>query len=97
MTLVRVVPIAPFSVINIVGGASHIGWRDFLLGTMAGLTPGILMTSAFIDRAVAAIRHPGPATFALLTGVVAPIVGVTWLVRRKLDEAPTAAAPKHVA
>lgn len=99
MTLVRIVPIAPFSMINIVAGASHIGWRDFLLGTMIGLAPGIVMTSAFVDRAVAAVRHPGPATFALLAGVAALIVGVTWFVRRKLDPAPaaTAVAPTHAA
>lgn len=90
VTLVRIVPIAPFSMINIVAGASHIGWRDFLLGTMIGLSPGILVTSAFVDRAVAAMRHPGPVTFALLGGVVALIVGVTWFVRRKLDHTPAA-------
>ncbi len=99
VVLVRVLPVAPFSMINVVAGASHIGWRDFLLGTAIGLAPGIIMTSAFVDRAVAAMRHPSPATFALLTGVVCAIGGIAWLVRRKLDRAaPTEAPPpRHAA
>ena len=33
IVFVRVVPVGPFSIVNIVAGASHIRWRDFLLGT----------------------------------------------------------------
>jgi uncharacterized membrane protein YdjX (TVP38/TMEM64 family) len=46
----RVVPVGPFSVVNIVAGASHIGWRDFLLGTVIGLLPGVTVASIFVDR-----------------------------------------------
>ncbi len=85
--LVRLVPVAPFSVINAVAGASHIGWRDFLLGTTLGLAPGIVMTAAFVDRAVAAVRDPGPTTFGLLGLVALLVVGAAWLIRRRLARA----------
>ncbi len=100
VVLVRMLPIAPFSMINIVAGASHIGWRDFLFGTAIGLAPGIIMTSAFVDRAVAAMRHPSPATIALLAAVVIAIGGIAWLVRRKLERATSgidAATLRHAA
>lgn len=92
IVLVRIVPVAPFSMINIVAGASHIGWRDFILGTIVGLTPTIILTSMFVDRAVAAMQHPSAASFALLATIAALIVAMAWLVRRKLDRAlsPTA-------
>jgi len=85
IVLVRIVPVAPFSMINVVAGASHIGWRDFLLGTAVGLAPMIVLTSMFVDRAVAALQHPSVQTFALLGGTAALIVAVAWFVRRKLD------------
>ncbi|MEP7208956.1 MAG: VTT domain-containing protein [Casimicrobiaceae bacterium] len=93
MLLVRLVPIAPFSMINAVAGASHIGWRDFLLGTALGLTPGIVMTAAFVDRAIAAVRHPGPATFALLALVVLLFGGAGWMLRRRLARDATVPPP----
>ena len=36
IVFVRVVPVGPFSIVNIVAGASHIRWRDFILGTLIG-------------------------------------------------------------
>jgi uncharacterized membrane protein YdjX (TVP38/TMEM64 family) len=87
IVLVRLVPVAPFSIINAVAGASHIGWRDFLLGSAIGLLPGILMTSAFVDRALEAVRHPGPKAFLALAAVVTVIVAGAWFVQRKLDRA----------
>jgi uncharacterized membrane protein YdjX (TVP38/TMEM64 family) len=83
VTLVRLVPLAPFTVVNAVAGASHIGWRDFLAGTALGLLPGLVVTAAFVDRALAAARHPGPGTFALLAAVAAvAVASVRWIHRR---------------
>lgn len=72
MSLVRVVPLAPFTIVNLVAGASLIGFRDFMLGTVVGMTPGITVTVLFVDRIAAAFSDPGPATFGwlgLATGV----------------------------
>lgn len=82
--LVRLLPIAPFAVVNVVGGATHLNWRDFLLGTALGLLPGLLLTSAFIDRAIAAIRAPGPGSIALLALLVVVITASIFAVQRKL-------------
>ncbi len=91
IVFVRLVPVAPFSIVNVVVGAAHIGWRDFLLGTAIGLAPGIVLISLFMDRATAAIRHPGPATFAMLTAIAGTIVAIAYLLNRKLG-APTPAS-----
>ena len=60
------------------------GWRNFLVGTVLGLAPGVITTSVFIDRAIAAIREPAPATFAILAVIVAAIVALAWAIRRIL-------------
>jgi phospholipase D1/2 len=85
MVIVRLLPIAPYSMVNVVAGASHIGWRDFLLGTAIGMAPGIVGIALFVDRAVVAIRHPGPMTFAALIAIVALLAMVGWMLRRQLD------------
>jgi uncharacterized membrane protein YdjX (TVP38/TMEM64 family) len=77
-------PIAPFSIVNVVAGASHIRWLDFLLGTFVGLLPGIVTMTFFVDRAIAALRHPGPKTFALLAVALALVVVLVLVLRHML-------------
>jgi uncharacterized membrane protein YdjX (TVP38/TMEM64 family) len=84
VAFVRMLPVAPFSIVNIVAGASHIRWSDFLLGTAIGLLPGITTMTFFIDRAIAAIREPGAGTFTLLALAVVVIVALAWTLRRML-------------
>jgi phospholipase D1/2 len=95
IVVVRLLPVAPYSVVNLVAGASHIGWRDFLLGTALGLLPGIVMASLFVDRAIAAIRDPGPVTYVVLCAVAAAIVGVGVAARRWLRAPAPGQRPDH--
>ncbi len=80
----RVVPVGPFAVVNIVAGASHIRWRDFLLGTVIGLVPGVTVASIFVARVAAAIREPSAGTFALLAAVGAALIALVFVLKRKL-------------
>ena len=41
VAMIRMVPIAPFSIVNVVAGASKLSLRDFMLGTVLGMAPGI--------------------------------------------------------
>jgi phosphatidylserine/phosphatidylglycerophosphate/cardiolipin synthase-like enzyme/uncharacterized membrane protein YdjX (TVP38/TMEM64 family) len=82
---VRMVPIAPFTVVNMVAGASHIGTRDFLLGTLLGMAPGIVATALFIDRAAAAIREPSTAALVIVAAVLIVLGAAAWLIRRWLQ------------
>jgi len=84
VAFVRMLPVAPFSIVNVVAGASHIRWRDFLLGTIIGLLPGVTTMTFFVDRAIAAVRHPGAGTFALIALAVALIFALVFMLRRKL-------------
>jgi len=66
----RIVPVAPFTVINLVAGASHIRFRDFWLGTLLGMGPGALALSFFADGMVGVLRAPNVRTIAWV-GVLA--------------------------
>ncbi len=98
VAFVRMVPVAPFTVVNVVAGASHIRWSDFMLGTIIGLLPGVATMTFFVDRAIAAVRHPGAGTFALLVLAVALIFALIWMLRRKLGARNgRAAEPRQLA
>lgn len=72
---IRLVPVAPFAIVNMVVGASRVSLRQMLLGTALGMAPGTLVMAFFVDQIVAALRNPGPLAYALLAGTVALIVG----------------------
>lgn len=81
---VRIIPVAPFTVINLVAGTTHISLRDFLLGTLIGLAPGIIAAALFIDRILAALRDPGAGTVGVLLGLAIVVVIGMALLRRSL-------------
>jgi uncharacterized membrane protein YdjX (TVP38/TMEM64 family) len=84
ITLVRIVPVAPYGVVNLVAGASHIGRLPYLAGTLLGMLPGVLMYAFFIDRVLAVIRRPSPASYAWLVAAIALIVALALAIRRRM-------------
>jgi uncharacterized membrane protein YdjX (TVP38/TMEM64 family) len=76
-------PVAPFTVVNIVAGAFKVPLRDYFWGSLLGLTPGILVTNLFAHQLQNAARDPGIGTFLVLAALVAiTIIGTAWLKRR---------------
>ena len=82
---VRVLPVAPFSIVNIIAGATHIRARDFLIGTVIGELPGLIALSIFVDQITSTVKHPGPGSYMLLAGSAVVIVGGVWWLRRWLS------------
>ena len=82
MAVVRLVPIAPFTVVNLVAGASHIRMRDYLAGTVIGMAPGITATTLVVNRATAVLRDPGALTIVLLAALVVVLIVAGYFLRR---------------
>lgn len=82
--ILRFIPVAPFTVVNLVAGASHIRFRDFAIGTLLGMTPGILALTLFSDQAIAAIQSPEMIRFVILLGLTIAIILGTWLLNHWL-------------
>jgi uncharacterized membrane protein YdjX (TVP38/TMEM64 family) len=76
MIIVRTLPLAPYSVVNIVAGASHIRQSDFLVGTVIGMLPGIFLTTTFAEHLVMAIHQPSHQTLGILVILVLLLVAV---------------------
>lgn len=83
MAAVRLVPIAPFTVVNLAAGASPMRFRDFLLGSALALAPGLAGLALVADRARRALFEPGFWSFAVLAALLALGAGAfVWLRRR---------------
>jgi uncharacterized membrane protein YdjX (TVP38/TMEM64 family) len=80
---VRLLPVAPFTIVNIVSGAFKVPVRDYFLGSLLGLAPGILVINFFAHQFARAMRNPGAGSYMLLgASVVLTVLGVLWLQRK---------------
>ncbi|MBP2229918.1 phosphatidylserine/phosphatidylglycerophosphate/cardiolipin synthase-like enzyme/uncharacterized membrane protein YdjX (TVP38/TMEM64 family) [Azospirillum agricola] len=81
---VRAVPVAPFTVVNLVAGASRVRFGDFMIGTMVGLAPGALAFNLLGHQLERTITDPGAGDIALLAGLAGLALGLGWLTSRLL-------------
>ena len=76
---IRMIPVVPFTFTNLAAGASSIRLSDFLLGTLLGSTPGLLLLSIMGDRVVAIASHPTWTDGAVLVLAILAYLGVVLL------------------
>jgi uncharacterized membrane protein YdjX (TVP38/TMEM64 family) len=81
MMTLRVLPVAPFSVVNVVAGVSDIRFRDFAIGNLLGLLPGVIGIAFVTDRALASLRDPSATTILVAVGVLVAVAVAFALVR----------------
>jgi phospholipase D1/2 len=73
---VRMLPIAPFTLVNLIAGAMHVRYRDYIAGTAVGMIPGIfLMTflGATVERVLRGGDWTGLALAVLAIGALGAI------------------------
>jgi uncharacterized membrane protein YdjX (TVP38/TMEM64 family) len=100
MIAVRLVPIAPFAVVNMMAGAIRIRPLHFVIGTAVGILPGTLIATVFGDQLFAGLRDPrsiNPLAIVAIVGLVALLSAATWTVRRWLfADAPHGNSPRPI-
>jgi phosphatidylserine/phosphatidylglycerophosphate/cardiolipin synthase-like enzyme/uncharacterized membrane protein YdjX (TVP38/TMEM64 family) len=85
MITLRIVPVAPFSVVNVIAGISDIRLRDFAIGNFLGMLPGVIGIAFVTDRALASLRDPNPVTIVGAILVLAVAAGALAMTRRWLQ------------
>jgi uncharacterized membrane protein YdjX (TVP38/TMEM64 family) len=78
---IRLVPIAPFTIVNLVAGASAIRLTDYIAGTLLGMLPGLVALSALGHQLVRIVSNPTPLEAGLLALAVAGWIVVTFAVQ----------------
>jgi phosphatidylserine/phosphatidylglycerophosphate/cardiolipin synthase-like enzyme/uncharacterized membrane protein YdjX (TVP38/TMEM64 family) len=84
IVVLRIVPVAPFTVINLVAGASHISLKHFFLGTVTGLLPGVTAIALLTYRVSATLHSPDGMTIGLLVAAALIILSSGLLLSRYL-------------
>ncbi len=72
----RLLPIAPFTLVNLAAGASGIRFVDFLVGTLIGMLPGLVLMSIMGDRIVRILSEPSAGDIAIVVLCVAGLIGL---------------------
>jgi uncharacterized membrane protein YdjX (TVP38/TMEM64 family) len=81
MTLLRLVPIAPFAVEGIVAGAVRLPLWQLAVGTAIGMLPGTLAATLFSDQIETAIAG-GTVNWWIVAGCAAALAGGIVAVKR---------------
>src|ERR1700722_936673 len=82
--IIRLVPAAPFIVVNMAAGTARVRRVDFALGTAIGILPKILLTAFAGGTVTAACNGGGVLQLGLLAAAIAIWVGSALLARRWL-------------
>ncbi|WP_289296606.1 VTT domain-containing protein [uncultured Reyranella sp.] len=72
----RIVPAAPGTLTNLALGASGIRFPDFIIGTLVGMLPGLIVVSLMGDRLMAFLQSPSLLDIVLLALCVAAYVAI---------------------
>lgn len=86
VALTRLTPVLPYSILNYAFGLTRVRWRQFALGSFAGMFPGTLMLvvlGTFTDFAAERSAQPrGTLVDLLYAAVVTGALLATWIVTR---------------
>jgi phospholipase D1/2 len=82
--LVRKIP-APFTLVNLVCGASPVSLRDFLLGTLLGMGTGTVLLTLAAGQLGEILRDPEPGNVGLAVALILAPAVVALLVQRILN------------
>jgi phospholipase D1/2 len=88
----RIVPIAPFVIVNLVAGAIQVRVRDFVLGTLVGMSPGISAIVLLENQLQRALEDPGIGSITLLLGLAIFFALMGWAFYRWYGARPLRAS-----
>ena len=84
VAIIRNIPVAPFTIVNMIAGASHIGLKDYLIGTAVGMLPGILVITVFADRLLHTIQNPEWINALIAAALAAILILGSWWIKKRL-------------
>ena len=95
---VRLVPIAPYSLVNLAAGAVRVPFRDFVYGTLLGMSPGVVGITFFADQLEQLIRSPNAINLMVLVGILFfMLLGIAglrrWIASKQVPPARNVPAP----
>jgi phospholipase D1/2 len=82
IVVLRSIPIAPYTIVNLAAGSIGVPLREYVAGTALGLLPGIVLMTAFGDRLRALWEEPTTKNVATLVAVLLAWIAVIVALQR---------------
>ena len=92
VALLRNVPVAPYSLVNLVAGASPLGFGRFILGTFIGLLPGLVILAAAGDSLRSFLDDPELTSLLPALGLVALLATLSIVLAGRMLSEPDSEA-----
>lgn len=87
IAMLRLVPIAPYTAVNVVAGAARVSPVSFAVGTFIGLLPGNVLMTLFGHQLRALLRDPSRTQIGIMAAVLVVAACGAWWARKKALEA----------
>ncbi|HWP59447.1 MAG TPA: VTT domain-containing protein [Candidatus Acidoferrales bacterium] len=85
----HLLPVGPFTIVNLGAGAVRVRLRDFVVGSALGMLPGMALITIFAHQLQRTLRQPGWQTaIALATFTAALIAWALWTRRQARRKSP---------
>jgi uncharacterized membrane protein YdjX (TVP38/TMEM64 family) len=84
VAVLRLLPIAPYTIVNLVAGASHLQLLQFILGSLLGLIPGILALTLFSQSLYKALTEPTLTSVGILIAIAFIILAISSAIHKLL-------------
>jgi phospholipase D1/2 len=81
--LLRKIPL-PFLLANVVAGAAHVKYRDFVVGTTLGMTAAVIALAGLGHQATLLFDDPSPRRVAVAVLALAIPLTLAWTINRTL-------------
>lgn len=93
VAVIRFLPVAPYSIVNIAAGISSVRFFDFMLGSFLGFLPMFIIKGFVGDSLLQALLNPTTETMLYLAGGIAVwlvLIVATYLFSRRWHKGRTA-------
>lgn len=82
VAMVRMVPVAPFSLVNVAAGTIGVPFREYLFGTFLGLAPGTVLICVFGSELKGLLRDPSPMRVIAVVAIAAAWIVLSLTIQR---------------
>ncbi|WP_374650056.1 VTT domain-containing protein [Dongia sp.] len=82
VTVIRLIPGAPYTLVNLAAGALRIHPVDYVVGTLLGLAPGFCVMALLGQQIMDVVRDPSPVGIAMLVALLLLSIGLSFGLQR---------------
>jgi uncharacterized membrane protein YdjX (TVP38/TMEM64 family) len=91
----RMVPLAPFTLVNIAAGSIGVRFRDYMLGTALGIAPGMTLVVLFGRQVRAFWKDPSGTAVLLVVGVCVAWIAISLTLQRLVARRSARGGSRH--